>query len=195
MLIMVCSAAVFARTATSVRIERASPDQPTGAVVVTVDGTEKTIAERAWNAWIIDGGKSVVYSGSDGAGGFENEGQSLWRYYVDTGRERKLMSEFFMVQKVVETCSRQGRPVLLVTMTDGGLGATHVAVVDPTRGEVWRKTMARFLGLRNGRIAVGIYQPEDFGEGAVTEPRKMLYLDLDSLLNRPASANKPVPMR
>jgi len=50
-----------------------------GALFVTIAGTEKRVTDQAQQAWIINGGRHVVYSSSEGAGGFENEGQSLHR--------------------------------------------------------------------------------------------------------------------
>src|SRR5919106_1421479 len=60
--------------ATNVRIEMRDIY---GSLFVTIGGTEKKITDQAQQAWIINRGRHVVYSSSDGAGGFENEGQSL----------------------------------------------------------------------------------------------------------------------
>ncbi len=177
-----------AQVATSVRVDRIKDGSGLGRVIAQIDGRRQTITECAWNAWIIAQGRVIVYSGTDGAGGYENEGQSLWRYDVTTGMRRKLMTEVFAIQKVVEARARSGKSPLLVTMADGGLGAPHVAVTDPLRGEVWRHRVARFVGIRNGRVAVGIYTPERF-EG---RPVRLAYLDLDALLRRPANRSAPV---
>src|SRR5215213_4329434 len=63
-----------------------------GPLYVTIGGKERKIAEEAVAAWIIQGGRRVVYSGRDGAGGFENEGQSLRIYDARTGQPRKIMA-------------------------------------------------------------------------------------------------------
>lgn len=192
LIISLLPAAILAQTARYVRIVRQSPEDLTGQVVTMIDGQERVIADEAWNAWIIEEGRAVVYSGSDGAGGFENEGQSLWRYDAATGGKRKLMAEFFMIRKVVEAQSRSGETALLVTMMDGGLGAPHVAVVDPKRGQVWRQQMARFVGVRNGNIAVALYDPDEIQLQENPRPRKLVYYSLDDLLSRNACPCWPV---
>src|SRR6187402_273533 len=58
-----------------------------GELFVTIAGTEKKVTDQAQQAWIINGGRHVVYSSSEGAGGYENEGQSLHLYDVDTGKQ------------------------------------------------------------------------------------------------------------
>lgn len=188
--LLMCLPALAAPRAASVRIHRPAGEL-TGPVIAMIDGQECRIADNAWNAWLIRGGQSVVYSGTDGAGGFEDEGQSLWRYDVATGRYGKLMTEFFSVEKVVEARSASGKLALLVTMADGGLGAPHVAVVDPDRGQVWRQRVARIVGIRNGRIAVAVFDPDTIGQPKPVI-RRMLYHDLDRLLSRQASPDWPV---
>src|SRR5262245_22431263 len=64
-----------------------------GDLFVTIAGTEKKVADQAQQAWIINDGRHVVYSSSDGAGGYENEGQSLHLYDVDTGKHKRIMSQ------------------------------------------------------------------------------------------------------
>jgi hypothetical protein len=192
-LLTLLSLPAAAQVASSVRVQKESPEALTGAVVATINGTQRTIAPNAWNAWLIEGGRAVVYSGTDGAGGYEDEGQSLWRYNVAAGTRTKLVTEVFAITRVSEVFSRTGRRALLVRMADGGLGAPHLAVVHPTRGQVWRERIARPIAIRNGRIGVGLYTPEAFEPTAT--PRRILYLDINQLLNRPASRYSPVGMR
>ena len=66
--------------ATSVRVDKGQGIY--GPLFVTIGGREQKIAEQAQQAWILSGGRYVVYSSSDGAGGYENEGQSLHVYDV-----------------------------------------------------------------------------------------------------------------
>src|SRR5688500_5705996 len=73
-----------------------------GALFVTIAGSEKKVTDQAQQAWIINGGRQVVYSSSEGVGGYENEGQSLHLYDVDTGNHKRIMSEYFMVETVKE---------------------------------------------------------------------------------------------
>lgn len=193
MLVFVCTAAVVAQTASAVQVIKA-PGEVMGSVTAIINGTEKTIAGHAYQAWLADDGRAVLYATGDSVGGYEREGQALWWYDIDKGCVRKLMSELYMITKVVETRSTSGEDALLVTMMDGGLGASHVAVVDPQRGEVWRETMARFVGLRNGRIAVGLYRPHDFGSEK-PRPDRIAYYELDRLLDMPANPYVPVQTR
>src|SRR6185503_10057769 len=73
-----------------------------GDLFVTIAGTEKKVTDQAQQAWIINGGRHVVFSSSEGAGGYENEGQSLHLYDVDRGNHKRIMSEYFMVETVKE---------------------------------------------------------------------------------------------
>jgi len=85
-----------------------------GALFVTVAGTEKKVTDQAQQAWIINGGRHVVYSSREGAGGFENEGQSLHLYEVDKGNHKRIMSEYFMVETVTEVITSNKKRALLV---------------------------------------------------------------------------------
>ena len=64
------------RRITGARVAR-EENQMTGSVYATIDGTERKIAEVGVEVLVIEGGRRMVYSGLDGSGGFENEGQSL----------------------------------------------------------------------------------------------------------------------
>ncbi|MFN2514465.1 MAG: hypothetical protein ABR568_24015, partial [Pyrinomonadaceae bacterium] len=116
-----------------------------GPLYVTSGGVETKIADEAIAAWIIRRGQSVVYSGRDGAGGYENEGQSLHIYEPRTGQLRKIMSEYYAIEKVTEVTTSSNKTALLVEMSDGGLGASYVAVVDPDRGEVFFRRWAKII--------------------------------------------------
>src|SRR5678815_2327530 len=120
------SAQTSAPRATKVRIDMRDIY---GALFVTIAGTEKKVTDQAQQAWIINGGRHVVYSSDKGAGGYENEGQSLHLYDVGTGKHKRIMSEYFMVGTVKEVITRTKKRALLVTMEDGGLGASYLAVV------------------------------------------------------------------
>lgn len=165
-----------------------------GTLFVTIGGTEKKITDDAQQAWIINGGKHVVYSSSDGAGGFENEGQSLHLYDVNTGKHKRILFEYFMVDKVKEVVTSNRKRALLVTMADGGLGASYVAVVDPSRGEVFFRRWARILSQKGDIIVIGFYREADWGDelesGKKVRPYKRERHDLKSLLRRPVIVNK-----
>ena len=175
--------------ATNVRIEMRDIYGP---LFVTIGGTEKKITDRAQQAWIINRGRHVVYSSSEGAGGYENEGQSLHLYDVATGNQKRIMSHYFMVQTVKEAVTSKNKRALLVTMEDGGLGASYVAVVDPWRGEVFFRRWARILADKGDTIVLGFYKEEDWGEleSGKVRPYKTSRYNLNSLLLRRVIVNK-----
>jgi hypothetical protein len=164
-----------------------------GALFVTIAGTEKKVTDQAQQAWIINGGRHVVYSSSEGAGGYENEGQSLHLYDVGTGNHKRIMSEYFMVEKVKEVITSNKKRALLVTMEDGGLGASYLAVVDPFRGEVFFRRWVRILANKGDTIVLGFYREKDWGdmdEGKKVQPYKRERHNLNSLLLRSVIVNK-----
>ena len=165
-----------------------------GELFVTIAGTEKKVTDQAQQAWIINGGRHVVYSSSDGAGGFENEGQGLHLYEVSTGKQKRIMSEYFMVESVKEVITSNKKRALLVTMADGGLGASYVAVVDPWRGEVFFRRWARILSNKGDTIVLGFYREADWGNelesGKKVRPYKRERHNLKSLLRRPVIVNE-----
>jgi hypothetical protein len=168
-----------------------------GALFVTIAGTEKQVTDQAQQAWIINGGKHVVYSSSEGAGGFENEGQSLHLYDVNTGNHKQVLSEYFMVETVKEVVTSNKKRALLVTMADGGLGASYVAVVDPWRGEVFFRRWARILATTGDTIVLGFYRESDWGDelesGRKVRPYKRERHNLKLLLRRPVIVHKKEP--
>lgn len=165
-----------------------------GELFVTIAGTEKKITDQAQQAWIINDGRQVVYSSSEGAGGYENEGQSLHIYDVRTGKHKLIMSEYFMVHTVKEVITSTKKRALLVTLEDGGLGASYVAVVDPARGEVFFRRWARILENKGNTIVLGFYREADWGNelerGKKIRPYKRERHNLNSLLRRPVIVNK-----
>lgn len=166
-----------------------------GSLYVTVNGKEKRVAAGAIEAWIIDGGRKVLYSSRDGAGGYENEGQSLRVYTAQTGRITKVMSEYFAVTDMVEVKTSTGRIALIVKMSDGGLGAQYIAVVDPLRGEVFFKRWARLLSRKGDVIRIGFYRADDWSaflenENAAVRPYKTEHYNLIAVLKRPVIINK-----
>lgn len=165
-----------------------------GALFVTIAGTEKKITDDAQQAWIINGGRHVVYSSSEGAGGFENEGQGLHLYDVSADSHKQILSEYFMVEKVKEVITSNKKRALLVTMADGGLGANYVAVVDPWRGEVFFRRWARILSTKGDTIVLGFYRESDWGDelepGKRIRPYKTERHNLRTLLRRPVIVNK-----
>ncbi len=180
------------KKAASVRVEK---EGIYGPLFVTIDGVEKRIAKEAQQAWILNDGRYVVYSGSDGAGGFENEGQSLHLYDVRTGNHKRILSEYFAIDKVDEVKTSRNKRALLVHMADGGLGASYVAVVDPLRGEVFFRRWARIVARKGDVIVLGFYREEDWekldgDQAATVRPYKSERHNLNSLLLRPVIVNQ-----
>lgn len=164
-----------------------------GALFVTIPESEQKVTEQAQQAWIINDGRHVVYSSMEGAGGYENEGQSLHLYNVKTGNHKRIMSEYFMVQSVKEVITSNKKRALLVTMEDGGLGASYLAVVDPWRGEVFFRRWARILVNNGDTIVLGFYRESDWGdmaEGKKVQPYNRERHNLRTLLRRPVIVNK-----
>jgi hypothetical protein len=176
--------------ATKVRIEM---QEIYGPLFVTIAGAEKKITDQAQQAWIINGGRHVVYSSSDGAGGFENEGQSLHLYDVHTGKRQRIMSEYYVVENVEEIVTSKRKRALLVEMADGGLGASYIAVVDPARGEVFFRGSARITAHQGDSLVLGFYKEDDWEElaqGKKVRPYKSQRYNLNSLLLRRVIVNK-----
>ena len=181
---------------TAARVARAEGEM-TGAVYVTINGKESKIADAGVDSWVIQRGRQLVYSGRDGSGGYENEGMSLHLYDARTGRQRKIMSEYFMVEKVVEVTTRSGRTALLVEMEDGGLGASYFAVVDPARGEVFFRRWARLLSRQGDRVVLGFYKESDWEKlmepNARVRPHRTERHNLSAILKRRVIVNKREP--
>jgi hypothetical protein len=103
------------------------------------------------------------------------------------------MSEYFMVQRVKEVITSNKKRALLITMEDGGLGASYLAVVDPLRGEVFFRRWVRILANNGDIIILGFYKEKDWGdleEGKQVRPYKRERHNLKTLLLRPVIVNK-----
>ena len=161
---------------------------PSGPLEAVVDGRRIRIADEALGAWNL-GNRIVAYSARDGAGGFENEGEALYLYDLTTSRRRKIMSEVFMIDNVEEVKTSAGRTALIVAMRDGGLGASHVAVVDPGRGEVFLRRLAEITARKGDIITIGIYRPEDVDKPYARRYQTERY-DLKTLLKRRVISNR-----
>ncbi|MDX6696382.1 MAG: hypothetical protein QOF02_3985 [Blastocatellia bacterium] len=184
------------RIINAARVDNSPEEFRGGPLYVTINGRERKLAERALRAWIIEGGRRVVYSSRGGAGGYENEGQSLTIYDARTGRRRNIMSEYVEVDKLTAVTTRTKRTALLLEMSDGGLGASYLAVVDPERGEVFHRRWARLLSRRGDTILIGHYNEDAWwdlstGEKIAVKPYKRERQDLSAILRRPVIYNKP----
>ena len=179
---------------TSARVAR-DENKMTGAVYATIGGKEKEIAEAGIEVLVIEGGRRVVYSGLDGSGGFENEGQSLYVYDPRTNKKRKILSEYFIVDKITEVTTSRKKTALLVDFGDGALGASYQAVVDPNRGEVFFRRWAKVISRRGDIIVIGRYKEDDWekfaeNENAKVRPYRTERYNLNQLLRRRVIINK-----
>ncbi|MGI8669720.1 MAG: GerMN domain-containing protein [Aridibacter sp.] len=156
------TAQILESRATAVEIKYSGESQYSGELYATIDGKSKKISDSAIQAWIINNGKNVIYSATDGAGGYENEGESLRIYSVKYGDTRKILSEYYNVTAVGEKKLSNGKTALLVRLTDGGLGGSYFAVVDPTRGEVFFTDWAELLEISGDNITLGFYKQTDW---------------------------------
>lgn len=166
-----------------------------GPLYVTINGKERKIADVAIDAWVINGGRQVVYSGRDGAGGFEDEGQSLHVYDALSAKTRKVMSEYVAVDEVTEAKTASGKIALLVKMSDGGLGANYLAIVDPTRGEVFFRRWVRLLSRKGDILTLGHYREDDWhkfleNENTKVRPYRTEKVNLSAALKRRIIVNK-----
>jgi|SRR5215831_726876 len=178
-----------------------------GILYVTVNGAERKIYDPAFAAWIINDGRDVVFSSTDGAGGFEDEGQSLRIYNVRSRAVRKIMSEYSGVNAVQPVQTSTGALALLVKLQDGGLGGSYFAVVDPARGEVFYRRWAEATTIRGDIVTLSFYRESDWetinnarkwNEGSTNtvisntkvKPERTEQIDLKAALKGPVIFNR-----
>lgn len=164
-----------------------APGARSGPLHVTVGGIEKQIAEEAVKAWVLRQGRLVAYSGLDGSGGFENEGQSLRLWDAGSGTVTRVLSGYYLITNVTEATSSRQEPALIVEQEDGVRGVRHLSVVDPARGEVFFQKWAGLDSARDGELHVNVYREEDWevrfdDPEAKVEPRGKEVRDLHELL-------------
>jgi hypothetical protein len=169
--------------ATAVRIQTPDSDHGPGTLFATLFGKEQKIADHAWSVWIGNEGRDILYSQS-GAGGYEGEGQELWRYRVTSGVIRRLLNGDAIIRKVVEAKDRSGRLAYVVSLSDGAVGAPRTAIVHPRYGQVFYQRNARVARIANGRVALNLFRPGAFdtGQPQAVKPIKTIAVDLYPLL-------------
>lgn len=181
-----------------------------GRLYLTVDGKERKIADDVARAWLIDGGRAAVYSRrQDGAGGFENDGESLRIYNVGTGKTEKILSEYVGIDAVMDVKLSNGEIALLIRMGDSASFVPYFAVVNPKRGEVLYRAAAELTEIKGDQITLAFYREEDWDTieeergGSEFEPDKVILPtpkikpaktethDLKEVLRRKVIFNKP----
>ena len=133
-----------------------------GTLYIKVGGVERKVYDPALAAWIINDGRDVVFSSTDGSGGFEDEGQSLRIYNVQSRLTRKVMSEYTGVSALEAVKTSTGTLALLVKLSDGGLGGSYFAVVDPARGEVFYRRWAEATAINGDIVTLAFYRESDW---------------------------------
>jgi len=188
--LLVATAAAMAQDGGGVK---ARLDKPGGALYATIGGAEKKVAESAQKAWVAGEGRTIAFSGKDGAGGYENEGQSLYLYDTRTGQSRKVMAEYFVIEDVKEARTSTGKQVLLALMSDSNLDAYHVAVIDPDRGEVFCEDGAKISTVEGDNLALAYYGDDDWDalrDKQDVKPQKIQQYDLKELLAKAVMTNQ-----
>jgi hypothetical protein len=72
-------------------------------------------------------------------------------------------------------------------MRDGGLGASHLAIVDPRRGEVFSRSQVKLLRREGDMIVVGRYREDDWerlAHGISVAPASAERYDVDTVMRR-----------
>lgn len=168
-----------------------------GDVVIKVGESERKITERASCAWIISGGTEVVFVSDGGSGGFEGEGQTLHIYNVKTRETREVLSHYYMIDEVKEVKLSTGAIALLVEMSDGNAGNPYFSVVDPKRGEIYFRRLAKPAAIKGDRVTLNIYRfgAWDRSYPPVDEPdpipRSTMTVSLNKVLRNKVICNKP----
>jgi len=189
-----CPKAGIAGEITQVRI--LSQQFKPGALLISSDGTECRLANAAFKAWIISRGRHVAFSTAGGAGGYENEGQQLHLYDAPAGKERRILSSPFVIDAVRELKTRAGEVTLLVEMRDGGLGASHVAIVDPRGGQIFAAQKVKVLSGEGPVLKLGFFHDADWETlalGKAVRPYRTRSYEIEQLLHKTHSkqANHP----
>jgi hypothetical protein len=197
--------AIFGQVATSLEIKPGENAYYVGSLSITVNGKTRKIADEAADAWLVHGGRDVVYAVNDRTRGFEAEGQSLKIYNVKTRKTRQIMAEYTFVTGLTEAKLSTGKSVFLVSMGDGGLGASYFAVVDPNRGQVLSLDSAELLEVKGDKVSIAFYENDDWeainqkrdwsdakSKNALAEPTKVKPAKIQSLDLREVLKNKVI---
>ena len=123
------------KVATAARVEATEPGKP-GRVIGTVNGKDDVFSDAGFKAWVVDEGRTVLYS-APGEGGYEGEGQTLMKVALTCDcKPKPVVSEPLRIDNVREVMDKGDRPLWVMELSDGGAGIGHVAVVDPMRNLV-----------------------------------------------------------
>lgn len=160
LLISVLPIATAAQTAQAIlfRNERTNPAgrRISGELFIKTDLREIKVADDVIAAWIIDEGRSVVFSTPDA------RGQSLMIRNVAAGKSLKLATDAADFDGLTEVRLTNGSLVLLARLSDPESGEPFAAVIDPRRGRLLRRRAAEFTAVRNNLATISYYRSADW---------------------------------
>jgi hypothetical protein len=81
-------------------------------------------------------------------------------------------------------------------MRDGGLGASHIAIVDPNRGEVFVEQKARVLHRKGDVLVLGYFHDEEWeslANGINVRPYRTKSLSLSVIMKGKPIVRQPIP--
>lgn len=203
--VWLCSAARAQIQHTFTRVELLLPEPSRGRFMAAAaydrGGVVTIVSNRAYKVWLVMSGVAVAYASDSGVGGFENEGQSLHLYTAASGKTRGVLAEYYMIDSVWSVHLTNKKWALLVAMSDGGLGAKRIAVVDPARGEVFFRNLCRVRKVAGDFVTLDFYTADDWGrivEGSEREskgvkPSRIENVDLKKALAGKVVVNKRAP--
>lgn len=175
------------------------------AMVIDTDSGPLHVDSTAGAGLILQSsaGAQVAYSALDGAGGYENEGQAVWIVDVGDKHRRAVMREYTQVREISEIRLADGRGLLVVRLEDGGAGMSHIAVVDPLRGQVARVPRSLVAKVEGDTIELHSWDGEapwtdpaarDSLSGLLkAPPARITRLSLSELIARPVMQNPRSP--
>ena len=170
------------KVASAARVEVTEPGKP-GRVIGTVNGKDDVFSEAGFKAWVVDEGRTVLYS-APGEGGYEGEGQTLMKVALTCDcKPKPVVNLPLRIDNMREVMDKSDRPLWVAELSDGGAGVGHVAVVDPMRNLViLRKAGVKLLDITDGEMTLGVYEGEaawaDLAAGKKVEPAKREKVDL-----------------
>jgi hypothetical protein len=154
-----------------------SPSIARGVLTVLVNDVATQVATGVREAMIVDGGRHLVFTTTSGKG-FEAEGENLYVFNPRTGKIGLLASEVFYFElSATQSVRVKGVPTLVASMRDGGLGASHVAIINMRRGEVFRAPLSTASVVQGGKVTIDTF-PAEHWEGLPTQPKKSEVIDL-----------------
>ena len=167
-------------------------------IVATIGGRKVTIGESSKfqsNEPIVvvsQNQQKVFYTTASEGYGYENEGEGIQAYDTHTGKTSTILKEYFMIDDVKEV-KHGDRSFLLVGMSDGGEGASHCAIVDVERGEVYSQDHAVIMTSDKDSVRIAVYGDGEMfdEEGFIKPPPKTIEVKFADLRKAKVITNEP----